>query len=98
METTQDHTVVMAIVLILGLIAISGLIAVAVLIAKDKPSESIALVAGFTGTALGALPSLLAQTRTQIVAEDEQQAVGYQQAVDDVNALSAPSAPTKNTK
>jgi uncharacterized membrane protein len=59
-----DRKVVLAVVLLLGLFALGGLAGTVWLISRDRQPESIAVVAGLTGTALGALGTMLASTRS----------------------------------
>lgn len=91
MEQTADRSVVLAVVTVLGVIAVTCVIGVIVLVSKDKDPAAVAIVSGMAGTAIGGLVGLLANTRTAQPAVAQAEAVGYQKAVDAVNAL--PAAP-----
>lgn len=59
-----DTKVVLAVVLLLGTFALGGLAGAIWLIHSDSPAESIAIISGLAGTALGSLGTLLASTRS----------------------------------
>lgn len=56
--------VVMSVVVLLGLFALGGLAGTIYLIDHEKAAESVAVVSGLTGTALGALGAVLASTKS----------------------------------
>ena len=62
MSKQSCHHLPIAVVLFLGTFALLGLGGSLWLVAHDKSGEAIALVSGMTGTALGALASMLTQT------------------------------------
>lgn len=59
-----DTKVVLSVVLLLGTFALGGLAGAIWLINGDAPAESIAVISGLSGTALGSLGTLLASTRS----------------------------------
>lgn len=59
-----DTKVVLAVVLLLGTFALGGLAGAIWLISTGSPAESIAIISGLSGTALGSLGTLLASTRS----------------------------------
>lgn len=61
---TDKRTVTM-VVAFLGVFALAGLLSSVWLIDHERDASNIAIVAGMTGTALGALGGILASTRTQ---------------------------------
>lgn len=60
-----DTKVVLSVVLLLGAFALGGLGGAIWLISTGSPAESIAIISGLSGTALGSLGTLLASTRSQ---------------------------------
>ena len=60
---TNQRTVTM-VVAFLGLFALAGLFGTVWLIDHQRDASNIAIVAGMTGTALGALGAVLASTKT----------------------------------
>lgn len=61
-----DGRVVLAVVLMIGTFALGGLVGSIWLIDSGAKAEAVAIVSGLTGTALGALGSLLASTRSSL--------------------------------
>ena len=64
---TNQRTVTM-VVAFLGLFALAGLFGTVWLIDHQRDASNIAIVAGMTGTALGALGAVLASTKTTEIA------------------------------
>ncbi len=56
--------VVLCVVLLVGSFALVGLAGTIWLIDRDRAAESVAIISGLTGTALGALAALLVSTRS----------------------------------
>lgn len=77
--TTQPPTqqtslsVITVIVVAVALAMFTGLTSTVYLIIKHCDASLIAIVSGFTGTALGSLTSMLNNTKTAVAASDPQQ-------------------------
>lgn len=93
-DQTQDPRLPLTVVVFLGLLGLGGLIGTVFLIHSGTDATSLLAVTSISGPAVGGLVGILASTRSGPPAKVLQaQAVGYQQAVDDVNAFVAPPAP-----
>lgn len=96
-EATQDRLVVLAVVVGLIVFAVGGLGLTAWLVHDGAEASSIAFITTPMAGALGALGAILARTGTAQAAVGAAQVVGYQKAVDDLDAIgaAAPAAPVE---
>jgi len=94
-ETTQDRSVVLTVVVVLGIISVVGVLGLLWLVHSGTAAGDLLAITGVTGPAVGALTGILASTRTATSANAQSQAQGYQAAVADVTAMGngAPHAP-----
>lgn len=91
-DQSQDRTVVLAVVILLGLVGMLGLTGTIWLVHDKIDASAVAVVSTITGTAVGALGTLLASTRSAPPAQI-QQAVGYQNALTDVKKFTSGPPP-----
>lgn len=64
----NDRTTVNRVVLLLGAVALLGVAGIIFLVALERPAEALVPLVGITGTAVGGLGGLLANTRSVDVA------------------------------
>lgn len=88
-ESTQDRTVVLAVILFVGIIASGGLAGIVYLVAVHAEATALLAVSGPTTTALGILGGVLATTRTGNQAAEQK---GHAKAIDELQQLEKPTA------
>lgn len=76
--TTTPKSVIMAVVIVLGLFALASLGAVTFLLSDGQTGETVAIIVGPMGVAIGAVAGVLASTRTTPELAAGQQLVGGQ--------------------